>query len=545
MPYTPDSFSDGQVLTAAHTNKLGTQYGQAMADVAASYASQASLTANYYDKATSDSRYLAVGTGTVAGNLTFPGNLTFQGTTLHSGAATFNGILTVNNETYLGLTSSAAKRTIGLFSPRWMSTSADPMANIIDLYQDALAYLMDASSMSFAASPVVNSGTAAMLTRDITPALYMSAPTWNAGASLPLTLTWSSIPNRYGDALNSAGVRIVLYARVSMSPPPVTTCKVEVSDGVSWYDLGTKTLTWVSGLQVIGLAHAVLGPVSPAFAPSGLRLTLAAGAASTLSSQLQLVKIAAHTSMAPWDSYHLAAEPGDQYLFGLPQLRNVADGRRLEFDSTNRRGLGVNSTDELNIYVPSGGTVKVRQDTSAGTVLGRVVTTSGDTAKLSTRRVALHLDPQNQNATGAGNCVWNVMAGGGPAPVRWQAGTTTFKWLAYYGQVPSDFTGSLVIKARLKVVDGGSSQNIQNWQSYLDVYMDGEDNTFSVANPDTFGSTSIGTTWQTVTIKSVSMPGSNGAGSNIYGYFGPGANSVTWGSDLLCGGVWAEYTSAY
>lgn len=546
MPYTPDSFSDGQVLSASHVNKLGTQHAQALSDVAATYATNAGLTANYYTKSQADARYLAVGAGTIAGPLTINGQLTISyPNAFYSNYLSF--LKTTSVDGALKLTLAAHKGVSGMFVPRDDVNIPDSAGrNIIASSQDALAYIGDYAASAITATPSPNSGSLPTLTREFPAVPSTTNVTWNIGAAFPV-LTMN-VPASMRPALGGGYVVFYAYkAYIDLYYTGPSAVKIESYNGSSWTTRYNGILSWTS-TSIGVVASSFVNAVLPTDTQT-IKITFSDGSYSTLPYEFQLVKVSYHSAGAPWDTHSLSREPGDQYLFGLPQFRNIADGRRVEFDgATNqKRGLGLASTNELNLYIPSGGTVKVRQDSSSGTVIGRVVTTSGDNAKLATRRVPLMLDPQHQNDTApAGACVWSVVAGGGGAVVRWKSATSqTYRWLAYYGHVPADYTGSLVIKARLKVVDGGSSVNIQNWQSYLDVYMDGEDNSFSVANPDTFGSTSIGTTWQTVTIKSVSMPGSNGAGSNIYGYFGPGGTAVTWGSDVLCGGVWCEYDAAY
>jgi hypothetical protein len=211
-------------------------------------------------------------------------------------------------------------------------------------------------------------------------------------------------------------------------------------------------------------------------------------------------------------------------------------------------GIGINSL-ELTLFVDNGAEVKVRRPAWDGTVVGRVVTTAGDVAKVATRRESLQLWPLNgaKDTPAAGDVVWALNAGGGPAAIRWKStGTTvTNRWVQATGSIPMDYASGLSIKMRVKVVDGGASQNLQAWQYYVQICNDAYGDTWNVAAPSAFGSTTIGTAWTTITIATPIMPGGTGAGSHVALNIGPGATAVSWSSDILLGDIWLEYTPSY
>ena len=164
-----------------------------------------------------------------------------------------------------------------------------------------------------------------------------------------------------------------------------------------------------------------------------------------------------------------------------------------------------------------------------------------------TRRVSMQLVPQHGYTDAAGNVVWTVATAGGPSAVRFRStgAGVTYRWLAAWCQVPQDWqagTGGAV-KVRLRAASG--TVNIQNWQVYIANNSEGGGEVWNVAGPDTFGSTSIGTSWTTLTLKAVTTTTLTAAGQHIAVNFGVGANSVTWAADLIVAELWFEYTSTY
>jgi hypothetical protein len=128
----------------------------------------------------------------------------------------------------------------------------------------------------------------------------------------------------------------------------------------------------------------------------------------------------------------------------------------------------------------------------------------------------------------------------------WRTGSgLTNRWVQATGTIPNDFANSLSLKARMKVAAGGSTQNLQNWQLYLGVFNDGDSEVWNIAGPDTFGSLSLGTTWQTITLKNVSMPTAHGVNSYVACAWGIGANSITTTSDIYLGDLYFEYVATY
>ena len=211
-------------------------------------------------------------------------------------------------------------------------------------------------------------------------------------------------------------------------------------------------------------------------------------------------------------------------------------------------GIAINSS-ELTLYKPTAGAVKVKNDSATGTVVGQVVTTNGDVAPIGSRRVSLQLVPLHGDkaSPAAGDVVWAIVGGGGPGAVRWKStgSSVTNRWVQATGRIPQDYKSGLSIKARLKVVDGGASQDIQNWQIYLQIANDGASDTWNVWSPLSLASTTIGTTWQTIDLTAPTLPGGTGAGSHIAVNFGVGSVGRTWSSDIILGDIWLEYTAVY
>ena len=222
-------------------------------------------------------------------------------------------------------------------------------------------------------------------------------------------------------------------------------------------------------------------------------------------------------------------------------------GAKLRLSGTDY-GIGLNSG-ELTLYKPSAGAVKVRNDSVSGTVVGQVVTTNGDISPVGSRRVSLQLVPLHgdKSSPAAGDVVWAIVGGGGPGAVKWKStgSSVTNRWVQATGRIPQDYKSGLSIKARLKVVDGGTSQDIQNWQIYLQIANDGAADTWNVWSPLSLASITIGTTWQTVELTAPTLPGGTGAGSHVAVNFGVGSVGRTWGSDIILGDIWLEYTSVY
>ena len=162
-----------------------------------------------------------------------------------------------------------------------------------------------------------------------------------------------------------------------------------------------------------------------------------------------------------------------------------------------------------------------------------------------TRRVSMQLAPQHGFTDGAGNVVYSVAAGGGASAVRFRSTGTgvTYRWLGAWCQVPQDWQSGTTgaVKVRLRAASG--TVNIQNWQVYIANNSEGGSEVWNVAGPDTFGSTSIGTNWTTITLKAVTSATLTAAGQHIAVNFGPGANSVTWAADVIVADMWFEYTA--
>lgn len=173
----------------------------------------------------------------------------------------------------------------------------------------------------------------------------------------------------------------------------------------------------------------------------------------------------------------------------------------------------------------------------------------GGGSRALTRKQPLNLWPMQgyKDTPSAGDVHWSINHLAGPATIVWRAGSNlTYKWVQANGTIPQDFARNLVIKARLKVVTGGSATNLTQWQFYCGIFADGSDETWNVSNPDTLGTNVIGTTWKTITLKSLAtLPAGMGAGSYVACNFGIGANTVTLASDIYLADLWMEYDAAF
>jgi len=196
----------------------------------------------------------------------------------------------------------------------------------------------------------------------------------------------------------------------------------------------------------------------------------------------------------------------------------------------------------------------VRLDELLATIKPYVVGWMDRHTKKAARRVALDLTPQHGYTNAAGNCCWAITAGGGASAVKWVAtgSGVQYRWLQAQGSLPSDYVADTSVEVWVRLKAASGTPSIENWQFYATVAGAGDNDSWRTANADNMGATINGVSavvsssgWVDYRLKAFTVPSGTTAGDHIVINFGPGANSVSWSGDILCGGVWCSYSAAW